>query len=223
MSHHTNHRMQISGEGTDNRSSALDRAAVLYARARDRGRRGRLGPALNGRSRCLLTLGELETGGDLGAQPCAGVQMVPISQVQGSEGRTGDFDPDFNPLQDRYRQRWLNVAVARQRGKTLPPVELIQVGEIYFVRDGHHRLSVARALGQQTIEARVLIWQVAGPLPWQVQASGREVSLGRFLTKVQAGIAWLQEGLPLGLRSLSNAVALRLRTWAAALASSGSG
>jgi len=46
-------------------------------------------------------------------------------------------------------------------------VELIQVGDVYFVRDGHHRISVARALGQRDVEAEVTLWQVTGPLPWE--------------------------------------------------------
>jgi hypothetical protein len=48
-------------------------------------------------------------------------------------------------------------------------VELIQIGEVYFVQDGHHRISVARALGQRTIEAQVVVWQVSGPLPWETE------------------------------------------------------
>ena len=61
--------------------------------------------------------------------------------------------------------RWLRVATVRGRDKVLPPVVLVQVGHVYFVRDGHHRISVARALGQLDIEAEVTIWQVSGELP----------------------------------------------------------
>jgi hypothetical protein len=77
------------------------------------------------------------------------------------------------------------VAAARRRGKSLPPVDLIQVGDAYFVRDGHHRISVARALGQQDIEAKVIVWQVTGSLTWETQTQnsarsqrGREKGLG---------------------------------------------
>jgi hypothetical protein len=63
--------------------------------------------------------------------------------------------------------RWLRVAAARDQGKVLPPVVLVQVEDVYFVRDGHHRISVARALGQLDIEAEVTVWQVPGPLPWE--------------------------------------------------------
>ena len=82
------------------------------------------------------------------------------------EGRSDDFDRDFNPLQDHNKERWLNIAAARRRGKALPPVELVQVEDIYFVLDGHHRISVAQAMGQQDIEAMVMVWRVTGPLPF---------------------------------------------------------
>jgi hypothetical protein len=140
---------------------------VLYARARNRGRWGLLWSALTGRSRCLLDLGEIKATCAVHGHRDAGIHTVPISQIRGSEGRCTDFDHDFNPLQEHNQRRWLHVAGVWEWGKALPPVELVQIGEFYFVRDGHHRISVARALGQRTIEARVVVWQVGGPLPWE--------------------------------------------------------
>jgi hypothetical protein len=130
-------------------------SAKLYARARDRGGRGQLWSALTGRSRGLLALEEIERSGSVRVQSEAGIRCVPIDQICGSEGRSGDFDRDFNPLGAHNRERWLS-------GKGLPPVALIRVGEVYFVRDGHHRISVARALGELDIDARVVTWQVEG-------------------------------------------------------------
>ena len=95
----------------------------------------------------------------------AGMQTVTIRQIRGSENRAKDFDRDFNPLRDHNQARWLKIASARKQ-KALPAVELVQVGDVYFVRDGHHRISVAQALGQLEIEANVVLWQVKGPLPW---------------------------------------------------------
>ncbi len=139
---------------------------ALYVRARDRGQRGGFWAMLKGRSRCLLTLEEVVKGVDAScdgqAHRCHGIRTVPIGQICGSESRSSDFDRDFNPLQDHNKGRWLSVAAARRRGKALPPVDLIQVGDAYFVRDGHHRVSVARALGQQDIEAQVIVWPVTG-------------------------------------------------------------
>jgi hypothetical protein len=91
-----------------------------------------------------------------------GARTVPIDQIRGSQGRSRDFDPDFNPIQDHTKLRWLSIARARQNGTSLPPVKLAQVEDIYFVQDGHHRISVARAMGQQDIEAEVTIWQLRG-------------------------------------------------------------
>jgi hypothetical protein len=81
---------------------------------------------------------------------------VPIDCIRGSEGRTEDFDDTFHPLHDRMRSRWLNVASMRLAGEGLPSVELIHSCGRYFVRDGHHRISVAKALGEAYIDAEVI-------------------------------------------------------------------
>ncbi len=87
-----------------------------------------------------------------------GIQTVPIRKITGSEGRAADFDRFFRPLQDYTRERWLNIWQAVMNGLPLPPVELVCVGDTYYVRDGHHRISVAAALGQLDIEAHVIQW-----------------------------------------------------------------
>jgi hypothetical protein len=87
-----------------------------------------------------------------------GLREVALDDIRGSEARQNDFDDRFNPLTDRIRQRWQSVAKAFEAGMDLPPVDLIQVGQTYFVRDGHHRVSVARARGQTTITAEVTVW-----------------------------------------------------------------
>jgi len=92
-----------------------------------------------------------------------------MAQIRGSEGRSREFDAYFRPLQTHTKHRWVNIAVAQQEGQPLPPVELIQIGDVYFVRDGHHRISVAHVLGQEEIEAEVTLWETTGPLPWKPQ------------------------------------------------------
>lgn len=138
----------------------------LYTSARKRGRRGQRRSLLGRRADRLFALSEVEDACNVQDRCHAGIQNVAISRIRGSEGRCNDFDGDFNPIQDHCISRWLRVAAAREQGKVLPPVALVQVGDVYFVRDGHHRISVARALGQLDIEAEVTVWQVAGPLPW---------------------------------------------------------
>lgn len=89
----------------------------------------------------------------------AGLKTVALTQITGSEGRTKDFDARFRPLQRHDQNRWVGVAAAMQSGVVMPPVQLIQVGSRYFVRDGHHRISVAYVLGQAAVDAQVTVWE----------------------------------------------------------------
>jgi hypothetical protein len=158
-----NHHLQINRTGVGAESS-------LYTHACKRGQRRQLWAGLTGRSRGLLALEKVSAGCSVEAQSDGGIRTVPINQIRGSENRCADFDCDFYPLQNHTRQRWLSIAQARRQGKALPPVVLVQIGEVYFVRDGHHRISVAQALGQKAIEARVVVWHVTRPLSWGIPA-----------------------------------------------------
>jgi hypothetical protein len=84
-----------------------------------------------------------------------GLQVVPIAAIVGTVDRERDFDRHFRPTSARVRSRWEQIAAAMRRGEALPPVDLYKIGEIYFVRDGHHRVSVACALGRADIDAYV--------------------------------------------------------------------
>jgi hypothetical protein len=84
-----------------------------------------------------------------------GLQVVQIDTIIGSVDRGRDFDRRFRPTSGRVRSRWEQIAEIVRRGEALPPVDLLRIGEIHFVRDGHHRVSVARALGLADIDAYV--------------------------------------------------------------------
>ena len=144
-------------------------ADMLYAKTRSRARLAQIWATVTGRPRHLLDLAEVAKACTVRARYSAGLRTVAISDIRGSEGRSQDFDRSFRPLRGYTEGRWRSVARAQQQGRFLPAIELIQVGDVYFVRDGHHRLSVARALGQHSIEARVTVWQVEAPLPWEAQ------------------------------------------------------
>ncbi len=113
---------------------------------------------LTGRSNRLMDLSELQTAHIVSTRHYAGIQSVQIHQIRGTEGRSNDFDNSFRPLSERARDRWSSIFVARLNGTAMPAVDLIQVGERYFVRDGHHRISVAQAFGEQAIDAHVTVW-----------------------------------------------------------------
>lgn len=83
------------------------------------------------------------------------VADVALANVVGTVTRPFDFDQDFRLVNRTLRDRWERLARAMESGTEPPPVELMQLGELYFVSDGHHRVSVARALGRRVITARV--------------------------------------------------------------------
>jgi hypothetical protein len=144
----------------------MQRAADLHDRARAEAARRQLWRALRGHRASLLSLASVEAACTVVECRCAGLQTVRISQIRGTRGsRCCDFDPDFRPLTTRDRWRWLQIAIARLRGLKLPPVDLIEVDGMYFVVDGHHRISVARALGETYIQAQVTIWKIDATLP----------------------------------------------------------
>jgi hypothetical protein len=128
-------------------------AARAFESAYSRGRRGQLFARIFRRSNCLQ---------DLASQPISSerstsrIVSIPIRSIKGSLGRTTDFDRNFNPLQENSRTRWISILTAMLRNISLPPVELVKVGNAYYVRDGHHRISVALALGQMAIDARIV-------------------------------------------------------------------
>jgi hypothetical protein len=92
----------------------------------------------------------------ISGQHDAGIKVIHVKQIVGSVGRTNDFDREFYPLDDKSRDRWVNVAGAMYSGKALPPVDVYQIHDSYFVIDGNHRISVMRHNGQEYVEAHVI-------------------------------------------------------------------
>ncbi len=85
---------------------------------------------------------------------CRGLEEIELDKIRGSVGRYHDFTSAFLPRRDNLRQRWQRVkAVVFTQG--IPPIEVYQVGDAYFVIDGNHRVSIARQEGMKTIEAYV--------------------------------------------------------------------
>jgi hypothetical protein len=143
-------------EGTNYTHRAYRRFAQLYAGARLHA----VGAALLGRPTKLKALAETLQSAAVESRHYAGVRLVALDAIQGSESRSADFDASFRPLRRQMAPRWTSVASAWFAGVVFAPVELIKVGEEYFVRDGHHRISVARAAGQRFVDAEVIIWEV---------------------------------------------------------------
>ena len=148
----------ISYDRREDRSArGITRAdCKLFAIAYGRGKRRRFQSRFRKENGRLKDLAETKKSSAGRAASATGIITVAIASIVGSEGRVEDFDNEFNPLAMHNRDRWTGIAAARRQGKVLPPVELIRVGDEYYVRDGHHRISVAKASGQQEIEARAI-------------------------------------------------------------------
>jgi hypothetical protein len=84
-----------------------------------------------------------------------GLQTIPLDSIVGTVDRTRDFDRGFRPTTPRVRGRWQRIAAAQRRGESFPPISVYRVGDLHFVRDGHHRVSVAKSLGREDIDAYV--------------------------------------------------------------------
>jgi hypothetical protein len=84
-----------------------------------------------------------------------GLQMIPLATIVGTLDPRQDFDNRFRPTTNRIRSRWERLALAQRRGEPIPPIQVYRVGERHFVEDGHHRVSIAAATHQPTIDAYV--------------------------------------------------------------------
>jgi hypothetical protein len=93
-----------------------------------------------------------------------GIQEVPVDRIVGSTDRCHDFDAAFRRLRSNSAGRWVSVACGYDAGRSLPPVQLYQIADDYFVLDGHHRVSVARVRGQGWVDAEVVEVLVLAPV-----------------------------------------------------------
>jgi nucleotide-binding universal stress UspA family protein len=111
---------------------------------------------LTGKSNELLSYEDVAEKLKLRARTERGVQAIPLDAIVGSVGRYTEFTRTFLPRRDGDRQRWVNVKTAMASGAGWPPIEVYKVGDVYFVVDGNHRVSIARREGMKSIEARVI-------------------------------------------------------------------
>jgi len=84
-----------------------------------------------------------------------GLQTIRLDSVVGTVDSRRDFDRHFRPTSSRVRERWERLALAQRRGESMPPIDVYRIGDLHFVQDGHHRVSIALATGQTTIDAYV--------------------------------------------------------------------
>ncbi len=126
-----------------------------FSRARTKETFSRFLNALRPQNQDLLSLNEVRSYLRPRKETYKGVHPVPVDRIVGSEGRYRDFNKGFLPRRDNLRGRWTSIDKAHLRDVILPAIRLYEIGGVYFVRDGNHRVSVARAQGVQAIDAEI--------------------------------------------------------------------
>ena len=119
---------------------------------------------LRGRHDELMSFDEIRSRLHLHEEHYEGVRDVPLDHIVGSVGRYKDFNSQFLPKRGNMRERWSRIYALANSMEGPPPIELYKVGDAYFVRDGNHRVSVARELGAKSIQAHVVELPTTVPL-----------------------------------------------------------
>lgn len=154
---------------TDPKAAARDYAQGLFDRLWMKGQTLKFWARITGKTRNLLALSDVEHVYDDVPFHILERQSIRLEQIHGTQGRVDRFDSDFLPLARRNKQRWVSIAVAAMDNEiTLPPIDVVQVGDIYYVEDGHHRVSVAKGLDKLFIDANVTVWEI----DWKSVQSG---------------------------------------------------
>ncbi|NWG35932.1 MAG: transcriptional regulator [Chloroflexi bacterium] len=135
--------------------SFSEQARADFQRARLKAFLHRVWDSLSGQRTTLLSYDDIKEKLHIGGPIYRGVQTVRVDQIAGSLNRYHEFDRVFLPVSETLADRWQSVNRAFYQDISLPPVVLYKVGDVYFVVDGHHRVSVAREKGQEFIEAEV--------------------------------------------------------------------
>jgi len=131
-------------------------AASDFTRARNRAALSQIQHLMDADKNRLLSFHDVKDILKPKNQVYMGNQVVPIKLIVGSEGRYHDFNRYFLPKADHLRNRWMRVDEAHLSDIILPPIQLYEIGGVYFVRDGNHRVSVAKAQNVEFIDAEVI-------------------------------------------------------------------
>ena len=134
-----------------NRGDATDN----FARMKGKARTQRIFSLLRKKEDNLPALDDISNLLRIEGENYAGCKTIPVDRIIGSEGRSSDFNRHFLPRREFMRHRWANVDTAFYEGKILPPIKVVELGGTYFVRDGNHRVSVAKAHRVAYIDAEI--------------------------------------------------------------------
>lgn len=126
-----------------------------FRRARRKALMERFVARVTGKSADLLSYDDVRQMLKARSSHTLGLRDIPLDSIVGSVGRYTDFTRSFLPLDDQNEQRWARVQAQFEALEGIPAISVYQIGDVYFVRDGNHRVSVARRMGATHIEAEV--------------------------------------------------------------------
>lgn len=127
-----------------------------FNRARNKARFTNIFNIISTEKKELLSYYDVKNMAKPKTQTYRGMKVVPIAKIIGSEGRYKDFSKAFLPRKEHLRHRWESIDRAHLTDIILPPISLFKIGDVYFVRDGNHRVSVAKMQGSLAIDAEVV-------------------------------------------------------------------
>ena len=185
---------------------AYRKALDDFHRLRSKAALERFWAGIRGESLDLMPYDEVSSKLRAVSQTNIGVQQVPLENIVGSVNRTSDFDRNFRPLSDGDRSRWANVKAAMTSPYTtgVPPVSLYKIGEAYFVLDGNHRISIAKEMGLDSIEAYVTEVKTKVPLSssFTLAELAEKAALADFLEDTH--LDRILPGIDLSLKRIEN-------------------
>ena len=185
---------------------AYRKALDDFHRLRSKAALERFWAGIRGESLDLMPYDEVSSKLRAVSQTNIGIQQVPLENIVGSVNRTSDFDRNFRPLSDGDRSRWANVKAAMTSPYTtgVPPVSLYKIGEAYFVLDGNHRISIAKEMGLDSIEAYVTEVKTKVPLSssFTLEELAEKAALADFLEDTH--LDRILPGIDLSLKRIEN-------------------
>lgn len=151
---------------------------------------------IRGKPTELLSFEDIRARLRLNVENYRGIQDVPLNQIVGSVGRYHEFTRHFLPKRAAMEDRWSRVYAQALALEGLPPIELYKVDDVYFVRDGNHRVSVARQLGAATIQAEVI--ELPTPIGFRPGLTAEEIDAtacyAEFLNQMRSIFPYLPPG-----------------------------
>ena len=165
---------------SDNSHNINFQAREDFNKARSKASISRILNALTPEKQDLLSLEDIRNLIKPKSETYLGMKVVEINLIVGSEGRYNDFNRTFLPKREFIRNRWENIDKAHLKSVILPPIKLYEIGGAYFVRDGNHRVSVAKLQGVMSIDAEVIRLDTEIPLGPELTRSEIEKAIIKY-------------------------------------------